>query len=103
MNIKKNKKTIVAYGAPTKATTLMTYFEIDNKVIDFIVDDNPLKQGLYTPLSHIPILHPEEIYTKKPDYILILAWNFYEAIIKKHKDFKKIGDFIIPMPYPKIL
>ena len=74
------------------------------KIIDFIVDDNPLKQGLYTPLTHIPILNTNEIYERKPDYLLILAWNFSEPIMKMHERYaKEIGKFIVPMPVPKII
>ena len=73
-------------------------------ILDFIVDDNPLKQNLYTPITHIPIYSTDEIYLKKPDYILILAWNFAEPIIKMHKKYSKdIGKFIIPMPKPRVV
>ncbi|MDC0195468.1 class I SAM-dependent methyltransferase [Candidatus Thioglobus sp.] len=103
-SLKNDGKTIVGFGAPTKATTLMTHFGLDETVFDFIVDDNPLKQGLYTPISHIPILSADAIYEYKPDYILILAWNFAEPIMKIHKSYSdNIGKFIIPMPEPEIV
>ena len=60
---------------------------LDETVIDFIVDDNPLKQGLYTPISHIPVLSTKTLYDRKPDYVLILAWNFAEPIMKAHKKY----------------
>jgi len=102
--LKEGGKTIAGFGAPTKATTLMNHFGIDDKVLDFIVDENQLKQGLYTPLSHIPVLPATEIYNKRPDYVLILAWNFAEPIMKNHiKYARNIGDFIIPMPEPQIV
>lgn len=102
--LKRDGKTIAGFGAPTKATTLMNHFGIDEKIMDFIVDENPLKQGLYTPLSHIPVLPAKEIYNMKPDFVLILAWNFAEPIIKNHiKYAEEIGDFIIPMPEPHIV
>ena len=102
--LKKDGKTIAGFGAPTKATTLMNHFELDESVLDFIVDDNPLKQGLYSPVSHIPILPSKSLYELKPDYVLILAWNFAEPIMKKHKKYAmEVGNFIVPMPKPKII
>ena len=103
-NLKDQGKTIAGFGAPTKATTLMAHFNLNEKVLDFIVDDNPLKQGLYTPISHIPILSAEALYTLRPDYVLVLAWNFAEPIIKAHQMYsQRIGKFILPMPVPQIV
>lgn len=97
--IKEEGKTIAGYGAPAKATTLMHHFHMDDSKIDFIVDDNPLKQGLYTPGTHIPILPSSAIYDKKPDYLLILAWNFSEPIMSMHRKFSENGGhFIVPLP-----
>jgi hypothetical protein len=86
-SLKKDGKVIAGFGAPTKATKLMTHFGLDDKVLDFIVDDNPLKQGLYTPITKIPVLSTEALYERKPDYVLILAWNFvaaYETLSETH-------------------
>ena len=103
-DIKKSGKNIAAFGAPTKATTLCHYFEIGKELIDFIVDDNPLKQGFYTPGKHIPVFDSSKIYSEKPDYLLILAWNFSESIIKKHQSYSSNGgSFILPMPDPRIV
>ena len=103
-DIKSSGKSIAAFGAPTKATTLCYHFGINDTDIDFIVDDNPLKQGLYSPGKHIPVYSSEKIYEKKPDYILILAWNFAESIMKSHNRYKdEIGSFVLPMPEPKII
>ncbi len=96
--LKSQNKTLAGYGAPAKTTTLMYHFGIGPEIIDFIVDDSALKQGLYTPGKHIPILPPETIYQKKPNYLIILAWNFAESIMKKHVKYKEIGHFIIPLP-----
>ena len=101
--LKKTGKVIAGYGAPTKATTLMTHFQLGSNLIDFIVEDNPLKQGLYTPISHIPIFNADTLYERKPDYVLILAWNFSDSIMKIHQKYRdEIGKFILPMPIPKI-
>jgi SAM-dependent methyltransferase len=102
--IKKTGKRIAGFGAPTKATTLMNHFGIGKDHLDFIVDDNPLKQGLYTPGTHVPVFSAEAIYEEKPDYVLILAWNFSEPIMKNHNRYlTQGGKFILPMPIPKIV
>lgn len=99
----KNKK-IVAFGAPAKGNTLLTYFNIDTKILDYIVDDSSYKHNLYTPGTHIPIYGPEKLETDKPDYIFMLAWNFADDLMKRLKDFKKGGGkFIIPVPKPHII
>jgi hypothetical protein len=103
-NLKAQGKTIAGFGAPTKATTLMAHFNLDEKILDFIVDDNPLKQGLFSPTSHIPIFSADELYTLRPDYVIVLAWNFAEPIMKAHQKYRQeIGKFIIPMPSPRIV
>src|SRR5579885_3089070 len=93
---KSQGKSIAVYGVPAKATTLLYALNIDEKLIDFAVDDAVLKQGTYTPGKYIPVLHPYAIYEKKPDILLVLAWNFAESIMKNHSSFK--GQWIIPLP-----
>lgn len=91
--------TIAGFGAPAKATTLMHQFRLGPDIVDFIVDDSPLKQGLYTPGYHIPVLPSSALYERQPDYVLVLAWNFAESIIAKHTDFRTAGGrFIVPLP-----
>ncbi|MFH1353841.1 MAG: class I SAM-dependent methyltransferase [bacterium] len=103
-DIKKEGKRIVGYGAPAKATTLCYTFGIDGKVLDYIVDDAEMKQGLLMPGTHIPIVGPGALYGGKPDYCLILAWNFAGPIMENHKRFaERGGRFIIPVPEPKIV
>ena len=97
--IKDEGKVIAGFGAPAKATTLMYHFGIGPETIDFIIDDSPLKQGLYSPGHHIPVYSSKAIEDRKPDYLLILAWNFAEPIIKKQAAFLGSGGhFIIPLP-----
>ena len=97
--IKSEGKSIAGFGAPAKATTLMYEFGLNNDILDFIVDDSPLKQELFSPGLHIPIYSSSFIDTLKPDYLLILAWNFSESIINKNKKFHELGGkFIIPLP-----
>lgn len=97
--LKDRGHSIAAYGATAKATTLMYHYGLDNSLLDYIVDDNPIKQGLYTPGLHIPIFSPEVIYERKPDYIVILAWNFAASIIDKHRHYAEFRSrFIVPLP-----
>ena len=98
--LKSKGKRIVGYGAPAKGNTLLNYFGIGPETLDYIVDDSPWKQGLYTPGTHIPVVSFDELQKRRPDYILILAWNFAESIMKKCAGF---SSFIIPVPKPQIL
>ncbi len=104
LKLKKQGKKIAGYGAPGRSTTLLNYFAIDKKILEYIVDDNPLKVGLFTPGTHIPILKVAEIKKNPPDYLLILSWNYAKPIIQKLEYYKRAGGkFIIPVPKPKII
>ncbi|MBI5631850.1 MAG: class I SAM-dependent methyltransferase [Elusimicrobia bacterium] len=97
--LKTEGKKVAGFGAPAKATTLMHHFGLGPEFIDFIVDDSLLKQGLFSPGYHIPILPSSAIAERKPDYLLILAWNFAESIMAKQKAFHEGGGhFIVPLP-----
>lgn len=103
-DLKMKKKKIAAFGAPAKGNTLLTYFNIDTKILDYIVDDSSYKHNLYTPGTHIPIYNPDRLEIDKPDYIFMLAWNFADDLMKRLKEFKKSGGkFIIPVPKPHII
>jgi SAM-dependent methyltransferase len=96
-------KRIAGYGASTTVTTLLWNFDLARK-IEFLVDDNPRKQGLYSPGCHIPVLPSEELYTRRPDYVLVLAWNYAEPIIKRHRRFvEEGGRFVVPLPELRIV
>jgi len=82
IKLKKNNNTIIGYGSPAKATTALNFFGISNE-IDFIVEDNILKHGKYLPGMKIPIISKKNV-KKKPDYALVLAWNFFDEIKKKN-------------------
>jgi len=104
LELKKENKKIFGYGAAAKGNTLLNYFQIDKKILDFIVDDSPLKQGLYTPGTHIPIFSPDRFKEDRPDYFLLLAWNYAESILKKEQKLRREGvKFIIPVPKVKII
>ena len=102
--LKAGGKSIAAYGASARGATLLNYSGIDTKFIDFVADRSPLKQQLYLPGIHIPIVSPEEILVQNPDYVLILTWNFAEEIIAQQNVYKTNGGhFIIPFPKLRIL
>jgi len=90
--------TISGYGAPAKATTLL--YELDlHHHISYIVDDNPLKQGTYTPGAHIPVVDSNTMRANPTDYMVILAWNFAEPIMANNKMYRENGgNFIVPLP-----
>ena len=82
--LKKNNTKIIGYGSPAKATTALNFFGISNE-IEYIVEDNQLKQGKFLPGMKIPITSKESV-KGKPDYALVLAWNFFDEIKKKNSD-----------------
>lgn len=93
-----------ACGAPAKGNTLLNYCGIDRELIDFTVDDSPHKQGKYLPGSHIPIVTREHLLKAKPDYVLLLAWNLAEPIIKANPEVRQWGgQWIVPIPEPKVV
>lgn len=95
---------IAGYGASAKGNVLLNYCNVGNETIDFIVDKNPLKQGLYTPGKKIPVVPHEVLLEKNPDYVLVLAWNFLDDIVKSCEDYIiQGGEFIVPLPEPKII
>ncbi|MGH7288920.1 MAG: methyltransferase domain-containing protein, partial [Myxococcota bacterium] len=83
IDAKRSGRTVVGYGAPGKGNTLLNYCGIRTDFIDFTVDRNPYKQGRFLPGTHIPIHAPERIDEVRPDYILILPWNFKDEIIEQ--------------------
>lgn len=96
---KRKGKTIVGYGAPGKGNTLLNYCGIRSDFIDYTVDRNPYKQGKYLPGTHIPICHPDKIKETKPDYVLVLPWNFKDEIMSQMAHIQDWGgQFIVPIP-----
>jgi len=101
---KNESKKIVCYGAPAKGNTLLNFCKIDSSSIDYAVDLNPYKQGLFLPGSHIPIKPPELIKKTKPDYVLILPWNLKEEIISQMKFIRNWrGKFVTPIPNVEVI
>jgi 2-polyprenyl-3-methyl-5-hydroxy-6-metoxy-1,4-benzoquinol methylase len=96
---KREGKSIAGYGAPGKGNTLLNYCGIRTDFLDYTVDRNPYKQGKFLPGTHIPIYAPEKIKETKPDYVLILPWNFKEEIIAQNAFIRDWGgQFVVPIP-----
>lgn len=97
-SIKSTGKKIAAYGAPAKGNTLLNYCGIGPDLIDYALEDLPSKQGFYTPGMFIPVVSREYASANPPDYYLLLAWNYKDAILEKEKGFiANGGKFIIPI------
>jgi SAM-dependent methyltransferase len=95
---------IAAYGAAAKGSTLINYTGIGPDLLDFVVDRNTHKQGLYMPGQHIPILATDALVAQRPDYVLLLAWNFADEILEQQSEYRQMGGrFIIPVPHPHVV
>lgn len=102
-DFKRQGKKNAGYGASITATTLIYHFGI-GEFLEYLVDDNPDKQGRFSPGLHIPVYSPEKLYEEKPDYAVTLAWRFAGPIIDKHKSFlNQGGKFIIPVPEVRVI
>ena len=96
-------KTFAGYGASATVTVLIYHFNLGS-LLSFLVDDNPSRQGLFSPGYHIPVLSPQVIYERKPDYVLVLAWRFSKMIIEKHQSYlDQGGHFIVPLPQIEVM
>lgn len=97
-------RTVAGYGAPAKGNTLLNYCGIGVDLLPWTVDRNPLKVGLLTPGMHVPVLPVETIMERRPDYLLVLPWNFSEEILRQQHAFSaRGGRFVIPIPLPRVI
>jgi len=100
LELKKENKSLFGYGASAKGNVLLNYCKIDNSILDFIIDTTPIKQGKFTPGTHIPVCSPDEMLDKGDgDVALLLAWNYESQILDNENNFRiKGGKFLIPIP-----
>jgi SAM-dependent methyltransferase len=102
--LKASNKSIAAYGASAKGTTLLTFTGIGAETLDFVADRSAVKQGKKTPGTRLEIVAPEELLTRMPDYLLLLTWNFAEEIMGQQDEYRRRGGrFIIPLPEVAII
>jgi len=102
--IKKDGKHIAVYGASAKSTTLLNYFGINPETFDYVVDRSTVKQGHFTPGTHLLIRPTESLLETQPDYVLISAWNFTEEILSQQTEYRaRGGKFIVPVPTLKVI
>jgi len=92
-------KAIAAYGAAAKGNTLLNYAGVKPDLVSFVCDAAASKQGKFMPGSHIPILPPEELRKRRPDYVLILPWNIADEVIKSNEFVRDWGGkFVVAVP-----
>ena len=95
---------LAGYGAGAKGNTLLNFCGIDSEVLPYIVDKSPMKTGLYTPGTHIPVMPVSTLLERQPDYVLILAWNFASEIMRQQSEYAgRGGRFIVPIPEPRVV
>jgi SAM-dependent methyltransferase len=101
---KQNRQRLAAYGASAKGSTLMNVVGIGSETLEFVVDRSTVKQGLYTPGNHLPILPPEVLAERQPDAVLLLTWNFAEEIFRQQATYLEAGGrFLVPLPELRVV
>jgi hypothetical protein len=99
LDAKESGKTVVGYGAPAKGVTFLNYCGVGPDLIDFTVDRNPHKQGKLLPGVRIPIVAPDRIEATRPDFVVILAWNLRDEIVRSIQAVRSWGGrFVVAIP-----
>jgi hypothetical protein len=94
---------VAGFGASATVTTLLTHFELA-PLLDYLVDDNPKRSGLYSPHFHLPVLSSQILYDRPPACVVLLAWQYRSAIVSRHRDYQKQGGiFLVPMPSVRVV
>jgi SAM-dependent methyltransferase len=102
--LKQQGSSVAAYGASAKGSTLLNFFGLGSDTLDFVADRSTYKQGRLTPGTHVPIVAPGRLLEKRPDYTLLLTWNFADEILHQQKAYRdRGGKFIIPIPEVSIV
>lgn len=102
--LKAEGASLAAYGAAAKGATLLNYVGAGPELLDFVVDRNPRKHGRYMPGQHLPIRPAEHLLEARPDYTLLLSWNFREEVLEQQAAYREQGGrFIVPVPEPAVI
>jgi SAM-dependent methyltransferase len=103
-DLKAKGHSVAAYGASAKGATLVNYCGVGPDLLDFVADLSPLKQGRCMPGVGIPIVPPTEVLARRPDYLVLLAWNFADEIARQQAEYlRRGGQFVVPVPEPRVL
>ena len=102
--LKEQGKSIAAYGAAAKGSTLLNFCGLGRETFDFVADRSTFKQWRFTPGLHLPIVPPEHLLENMPDYTLLLTWNFADEILAQQRAYRERGGkFILPIPEVKMI
>ena len=102
--LKAEGRSIAAYGASAKGSTLLNFYGIGRETLDFVADRSTAKQGRLTPGSHLPIVGPDALFQRRPDFALLLTWNFAAEILKQQQAYRDAGGkFIVPLPEVQVV
>lgn len=102
--LKSEGRTIAAYGASAKGSTLLNYYGISTETLEFVADRSTAKIGRLTPGMHLPIVAAEELAKRRPDFALLLTWNFAEEILRQQHAYRDVGGrFIVPLPEVRVV
>jgi hypothetical protein len=97
--VKREGKSLAAYGAAAKGNTLLNYCGVTSAEIPVVADRNPHKQSKWLPGTHIPVVSPEALMQRRPDYVLILPWNIQGEIRRQLEGIREWGGrFVTPVP-----
>ena len=101
--LKERNQRVAAYGASAKGSTLLNYCGIGRDMLDYVVDRSTVKQGFYTPGTHLLIYPPEKLLEDEPEFVLLLTWNFVDEILQQQSEYRRRGGrFIVPIPDVKL-
>jgi SAM-dependent methyltransferase len=103
-DLKLRGQRIAVYGASAKGSTLLNYFRLGRETLEFVVDRSTVKQGYYTPGTHLRIYPPEKLLEDLPEYTLLLTWNLADEILEQQAPYRRLGGrFIIPIPEVQVV
>ncbi|HEV3143609.1 MAG TPA: methyltransferase C-terminal domain-containing protein [Gemmataceae bacterium] len=102
--LRQEGRRIAAYGASAKGSTLLNYLQLPVGALQYVVDRSTVKQGHFTPGTHLPIFAPPKLLQNFPDYVLLLTWNFAAEILQQQQEYRRRGGkFIVPIPKLQVI